>query len=757
MTYRRTTTPRAILATLLVFASSSTAFAADADKPQTAAGPVAHSNPELTAPIERWDQAIPLGNGLTGGLLWGSGQNLKLSLDRGDLWDLRTPDTLLRDDWTWTTIRKLVAEKNQKRISELFDVPYNAFPYPTKIPAGRLELTLNESQAAESFRLDLASAVAHVKLSAGGVDVFYSAEEPVAMLRVAGPRPEWRIVAPDSLQKLGYGPPKTGGDGRTSWSVQEAVLGLSYAVVVGERRVGDTTEIALAITSTHDGPDPLALGRRRVKAALDAGYDSVLEPHVAWWRRFWSASSVRVPNPEVQKHYDLVQYFYGAASRRGAPPMPLQGVWTADQGTLPPWHGDYHHDLNTQLTYWAYLASGRFDQGAAFLDFMWDLLPSHRKFAQEFYGTTGAAVPGVMTLDGKAMGGWSQYSLSPTNGAWVAQAFYLHWRYTMDQRFLVDRAYPYCEAIGECLEELLESDANGKLRLPLSSSPEIHNNSLAAWLTPNSTNDLSILRWLFGALVEMARSLEDEPAVARWQEMLAGLDNLAVEGESGPLRLSPDESLAESHRHHSHLMPIHPLGILHAEGADRDLRIIDASLAEIDRLGTRAWCGYSFSWMSCIAARAGEPERAVKNLEIFLEAFISRNGFHVNGDHKRLGYSNFSYRPFTLEGNFAAGQAVHEMLLGSWGDVVRIFPAVPEKWSDVSFQDLRAEGGFVVSARREKGETVWVRIEATHDASLQLRDPFVGKPVSWNRTDVRKTGPDYRCTLAAGEALEGKL
>lgn len=757
MTDLRTAGMRVAAAVFWVLAFSSTALAADTDKRETATGPAAQSNLELTAPIERWDQAIPLGNGLTGGLLWGSGQNLKLSLDRGDLWDLRTPDTLLRDDWTWATIRKLVAEKNQKRISELFDVPYNAFAYPTKIPAGRLELTLAGSQAAESFSLDLASAVAHVKLSSDAVDVFYSAEEPVAMLRVAGPRPKWRIVAPDSLEKLGYGPPEAGSDGPTSWSVQEAALGLKYAVVVGERRVESTTEIALTITSTHDDPDPLALGRRRVKAALHAGYDSMIEPHLAWWRQFWSPSSVRVPDSEVQKHYDLVQYFYGAASRRGAPPMPLQGVWTADQGTLPPWHGDYHHDLNTQLTYWAYLASGRFDQGAAFLDFMWDLLPSHRKFAREFYGTTGAAVPGVMTLDGKAMGGWSQYSLSPTNGAWVAQAFYLHWRYTMDREFLAERAYPYCEAIGASLADLLESDAGGKLKLPLSSSPEIHNNSLAAWLTPNSTNDLSILRWLFGALVEMATSLDDEPAAARWQKTLDALDDLAVEGESGPLKLSPDESLAESHRHHSHLMPIHPLGILHSEGADRDRRIIDASLAEIDRLGTGAWCGYSFSWMSCIAARAGKPDRAVENLEIFLEAFISRNGFHVNGDHKRLGYSNFSYRPFTLEGNFAAGQAVHEMLLGSWGGVVRIFPAVPEKWPDVSFRDLRGEGGFVVSARRAKGATVWVRIVATHDASLQLRDPFVGKPVSWNRADVRKTGTDYRCTLAAGEALEGKL
>ena len=756
MTCQPTTTERVAFAALLILASSSTAVALEADEPETIAGPAAASNLELAAPIDRWDEAIPLGNGLTGGLLWGSGPNLKLSLDRGDLWDLRTPETLLRDDWTWATIRKLVAEKNQDRISELFDVPYNAFAYPTKIPAGRLELTLDRSQTAESFSLDLASAVARVKLAVGSVELFFSAEEPVTMIRVAGPLPARRIVAPDSLKQLGYPAPEIGGEGETSWYVQEAALGLKYAVVAGGRRVGDATEIALAITATHDAANPLALGRERVQQALDAGYDAMLKLHVAWWQRFWSRSGVRVPDAAVQQHYDLVQYFYGAASRRGAPPMPLQGVWTADEGTLPPWHGDYHHDLNTQLTYWAYLASGRFDQGAAFLDFMWDLLPAHRKFAEKFYAARGAAVPGVMTLDGKPMGGWSQYSLSPTDGAWVAQAFYLHWRYTMDRRFLAERAYPYCRAIGECLGDLLEPDAGGKWKLPLSTSPEIHNNSLQAWLAPNSNNDLSLMRWLFGALVEMAQALDDGAGAARWQEVLGGLDDLAVEGEAGPLRLAPDESLAESHRHHAHLMPIHPLGILHVEGTDRDRRIIDASLAEIDRLGTAAWCGYSFSWMSCIAARAAMPDRALKNLEIYLKAFVSRNGFHLNGDYKRLGHSGFSYRPFTLEGNFAAGQAVHEMLLGSWGGVVRIFPAVPDEWPDASFQDLRAEGGFVVSARRRAGSTVWVRIQATHDGLLQLRDPFQGRPVSWNRPDVQRTGRDYHCTLRPGEVLEGR-
>ena len=116
-------------------------------------------------------------------------------------------------------------------------------------------------------------------------------------------------------------------------------------------------------------------------------------------------------------------------------------------------------------------------------------------------------VPGVMALDGKPMGVWYQYSLSPTMGAWVAQSFYWHWRYTMDPQFLKERAYPYCSGIAEALVGLMKPDKNGKLKLALSSSPEIHNNFQQAWLTPNSNFDLALIRWIFGANAEMADAL----------------------------------------------------------------------------------------------------------------------------------------------------------------------------------------------------------------------------------------------------------
>ena len=202
--------------------------------------------------------------------------------------------------------------------------------------------------------------------------------------------------------------------------------------------------------------------------------------------------------------------------------MPLQGVWTADAGSLPPWKGDYHNDLNTQMTYMGYQAAGHFDEGRSFLDFNWDLLPGYRHFARDFFGTPGANVPGVMSLDGEPLTGWGQYSLSPTMGAWIAHLFYLHWRYTADDKFLTNAPIRGAASSASLLA-LLKPDENGVLKLPLSSSPEIHDNSLRAWLEPNSNYDLFCLKMLFLALAEMADACGAAGEATHWAQAAAAL------------------------------------------------------------------------------------------------------------------------------------------------------------------------------------------------------------------------------------------
>jgi alpha-L-fucosidase 2 len=728
-------------------------------------------NLHLAAPIKTWDEAIPLGNGTMGVLLWGQSNLLRLSLDRGDLWDERPSKHFaeIRDKFNWATMQQLVASNRMDEFHKVYDANYDYNGPPTKLPAGRVEITLDPSQSVESFDLNLATAEGRANFTGGGVaGAFVNAADvtqPVALMEISGPPlKDLRLKSPESVKKLGYAPPSTGEADGLRWFEQEAADGFAYAICAGWKRVGKNTLVAVTVATSTEGKSPQAVAEARVQAALKAGYDKLLARHSKWWASFWEHSRLTLPEPRILQQYYLVRYFYGAASRRGAPPMPLQGVWSADAGSLPPWKGDYHNDLNTQMTYLAYRTSGDFDEGLSFLDYLWDRLPVFRKFAKDFYGAPGAAVPGVMSLAGQPLGGWGQYSLSPTMGAWNAHLFYLHWRHTGDSAFLRDRAYPFCREVGTCLQSLLRPDTNGVLVLPLSSSPEIFDNSRRAFLQPNSNYDLASMKMLFLALAEMATAVGEAPAATSWAATARQLGDFHTKPD-GTLLLDATTPLPGSHRHLSNLMALHPFNLITDDGGVRDGQIIAASLKDWDSKGTRGWCGYSFSWMACLRARVGDAETALRDLDIFTRAFILRNGFHANGDQTKSGFSGFTYRPFTLEGNFLAMEAVHEMMLQSWSDspgsgdwgVIRVFPATPWRWHDASFEDLRAEGGHRVSARRENNSTTWLRIVAGRDGVVKIRNNFHGAEPKWSRRGVKQVGENYEIQLHAGESVEARF
>jgi alpha-L-fucosidase 2 len=733
-----------------------------------ARAPAPELNLKLAAPIRTWDEAVPLGNGTMGLLMWGEGSTLRLSLDRGDLWDERpSPQHLaVKDRFTWKAMQEIVAGDRMAEFNQVFDSNYDRNTSPTKLPAGRVEITLAGNAQLEQFELSLAAAEAIARVTGGGeFRAFVDAADihaPVALVRIPGvPVSEVRMLPAQSVEKLNYPPARPFAAEGLRGFVQEAAEGFAYAVAAGWRRTGEETQFAVTVATNREGQDPRAVAEARLNRALQRGYDAVRPGHAQWWKEFWNRSAVSVPDAAIARHYHLVRYFYGAASRRGAPPIPLQGVWTADAAALPPWKGDYHHNLNTQMTYMAYQAAGHFEEGASFFDLLWNQLPVYRKFARDFYDAPGAALPGVASLAGQALGGWGQYSLSPTNGAWNAHLFYLHWRYTGDDAFLRDRAYPWCREIAVCLQHLLRPRPDGILVLPLSSSPEIFNNSRRAFLTPNSNYDLMCLRMLFLALAEMADALKRSDDSALWRRVSEQLGPWH-RNDDGALKLSADTDLTESHRHLSNLMALYPFNLITVAGGEGDRRIIDASLRQWDRLGTGAWAGYSFSWMSALRARVGDAESALRHLEIYTRAFTLRNGFHANGDQTGNGYSRVTNRPFTLEGNFLAVAAVHEMLLQSWSPrpgtgeprMIRVFPATPWRWHDAAFEDLHAEGGHRISARRENNATVWLRLVAGSDGPVRLLDNFGGHTARWSREGVKRVGESLEISLRRGETLE---
>lgn len=695
--------------------------------------------------ISRWDEAVPLGSGKCGCLCWGEPREMRFSLDRTDIWD-KTVLWEQREDFTYENLVSLAKEGNVKKIREIFDAPYY-YPTPTKLPAGKIIIRFPDTKGEVRSSLSLGKAVAEMKLgdekSPLRIKTWVHAVRHIGVIEVCAPedsfsaellspdfgekgtekeyvyREEEREISQGTLKELKYPPACRGEEQNLQWFIQPVNEEFSYGIVMLVEKSCERTRILWKILSSEDGENWLSDGKKSLLQAAQKAEKEFFREHEAWWEHYFGESSISLPDKFMEKQWYMANYLFASASREGCAPMPLQGVWTADDGTLPPWKGDYHHDLNTELSYTHYLKANHLEEGKAFLDFLWELLEEGKRFAKEFYHVRGCCLPGVMTIDGKPLGGWPMYSLSPANQAWLAHGFGEYYRYTGDAEFLRERAYPYMKETGIFLGELLEERDDGTLSLPVSSSPEIHDDTEKAWLIPMSNYDLALLLNLYESLEKYSILLKD-PMEEKWKEIRKRLPKLAV-NEKKVLMLSPDESLEESHRHFSNAIAVSPLGLISCEGEGRE--IIDAVIKDYERLGTGQWVGYTFTWMAHLYALQGNGEKAAEYLNIFWKYFCGPNGFHLNGDFQKKGYSDFTYRPFTLEGNMFGADALQEMLFQMKDGKIRLFPAIPEEWKEkeVSFENFRGENGLMCSAKIEDGILTWkIRSEKSRTVSLGI-------------------------------------
>ncbi|NIJ55058.1 glycosyl hydrolase family 95 catalytic domain-containing protein [Dyadobacter arcticus] len=691
-----------------------------------------------------WDEAIPLGNGTVGALIWQKDGNLRFSLDRADIWDMRPMAGLHRDEFSYKWVQGQVAKKDYKPVQQYFDAPYDREPAPSKIPAGGLEFALPSSSKVKSAKLLLANAICEVEWDSGmKLKTFVHATQPVGWFRfeniksaflpeLVAPKYQGKIAAGgevnslvgDDLARLGY---KQGTVERQKNRIvyqQEGWGGFRYEITVEWREPkAGILEGVWSISSQYPDQKISVAASDHIKTALARGYHKDFDSHSAWWKGFWSKSSLRIPDPILEKQWFLEQYKFGSAARRGAPPISLQAVWTADNGRIPPWKGDFHHDLNTQLSYWPSYSGNHLEEGLGYFDHLDTNILNYKRYTKMYFGTDGLAVPGVTTLDGTEMGGWIQYSLSPTVSSWLAQHYYLQWRYSMDRGFLENKAYPWFREVCTFLEQITVKSKDGMRKLPIGSSPEINDNKLTAWFDENTNYDLALMKFAMGTAAELAQELGKDAEAAHWKQLAAEFGDYAIT-KNNELMFAPSLPYNESHRHFSHMMAIHPLGLLRWEDGDKSRSIIKNSISLLEKTGPDYWCGYSYSWLANMKARAKDGDGAAKYLEVFARAFCLPNSFHVNGDQTKSGLSKFTYRPFTLEGNFAFAAGLQEMLIQSYAGFIEVLPAVPADWKDISFENLRTEGAFLVSVKKENGRLSEVKIVSEKGGLTNLKQPF---------------------------------
>lgn len=692
--------------------------------------PAQQNNLVFNTLATRWDEAMPLGNGWLGALVWQKGNNLRLSLDRVDLWDDRPMPEIDKLRFKWVV--EQVQKKQYAPVQKLGDEPYEKYPAPTKIPGAALEFDLNKFGKVLSNELDIKTALntirfengilfknyIHAKNTVGYFSFENCADEIIPLLQI----PAYHSGAAGStgssvegqgLERLGY---KKGTieKGKNFIRYHQPTWNKNYyEVLVQWTKKGNNIIGQWTITLNKKAVLPV------LNMALKEPTD--WDTHIKWWNDFWSRSAISVPDTLLQKQYYLDMYKFGSVARGNTSPISLQAIWTADNGNLPPWKGDFHHDLNTQLSYWPGYTGNHLDLTASFTNWLWKIIPENKKWTKQYFETDGLNVPGATTISGKPMGGWIQYSMSPTTAAWLAQHFYWQWKYGMDEKIFREKCLPYFKEVEKYFSQMLVIDSVSQLyRLPLSSTPEYHDNSIDAWFKKFTNYDLALVKNFYDEYAEILSKTANKnvDAIEAKKKLFPAFDT----NETG-LTIAPGENLASSHRHHAHLMAIYPLGNLNADDAE-DKKMMEKSLRWLEQSGTRAWVGYSFSWAACLYTAAREGDNAAKMLKIFAGNFVSKNSFHLNGDQRGGQYSNFTYRPFTLEGNFAFAQAMHEMLIQSAHGYIEIFPAIPDEWETVSFKTLRTQNAFLVSAKKENGKILEVKITAEAGGLMQLKLPF---------------------------------
>ncbi len=697
---------------------------------------------------ERWLDGIPLANGEIGAMIWGTGNPWKITLDSYAAWETReVPVDPEKYNYKW--VRKAVAENWEK---EVWDTMFpSSFQHRTdgklqtdvtRLPMPRMELTFRsdgEPRVFESFnaRLRLHEGIVEGELKILGKSIPWRAwtqnGKPLLVMQFDGLSKDRAPAIRATLDHLNDGAKKTLSDWGYLPTVireidEEKVLyqlfptGGSYSVAWCPEfsPKGLTLWISLVVSDTDDSDKQAA---RVVRESREQGIQELRKEHEAWWADYWKVSALSVPDARLENLYYIEMYKLACSTRPNGWPITLQGLWTLDGG-MPPWSGDYHLDMNVEESTWPIYTANRLELGQPLYDFFLECLPRFQKNCQEFFGFDGAWSGCALGPGGVRVHGYPPTEFWPGNGAWLAHQYWMHWRYSMDPDFLRDKAVPFMKPFLRTYMNLLEKGEDGKLHIPLSSSPEFHEGSIRAW-TSDPNCDLYLIRFLAKSLLEANEILNlNDPEAARWQETLDGLVDYQAD-EKG-LKISRDYDLDFSHRHHSYMMGIYPLDLLSMEDGKETRDLIRRSIEHWRRTGYMMWTGWAFPWASCIASRAGYPNMSWAMLDMYVNGFITPSTLHVNGDYRQFGYSQFTYEPMTLEAGFAYAAALMEMLLQSQRGIIRVFPAMPDAWRDASFVGLRAEEGFLVSAAMRDGKVLSVQITGEAGRPCRVKNPFDG-------------------------------
>jgi len=706
-------------------------------------------------PAREWTEALPVGNGRLGAMVFGGTTHERLQLNEDTLWNGGPYDPVNpRAKDALPKVRELIFAGRWAEAQALADKDVMATPLKQMAyqPVGDLLIDmpgLPEAVSAYHRELDLESALALTRFTAVGTtftrEVLVSPVDQVIAVRLSADRPgaiscdvALRSPQPEAATRLdgrdlvltGRNAEQDGIAGALRFEARLAAI-LSGGELHADlerlsARGADEVTLLLSIATSYrrfddTGGDPAAISRRQLAAARGKSFARIAADAAQAHRALFGRVSLDLGRTEAADrptdqriatsassddpalaalYFDYARYLLICSSRPGTQPANLQGIW--NDSTKPPWESKYTININTEMNYWPAEPLAMAECTEPLIAMVRDLAVTGAKTAREMYGSRGWVTHhntdlwrATAPIDG------AQWGLWPTGGAWLCLHLWNRYDYGRDADFLKS-IYPLMSGACRFFLDVLQQDPRtGFLVTNPSLSPEnVH--SHGASLCAGPTMDMQILRDLFGHTMEAAAILRTDTAFVN--ELRTARDRLApnrigAQGQLQEWQFDWDAQAPEPHhRHVSHLYGLFP-----SDQIDLDATpgLAAAARKSLELRGDES-TGWATAWRANLWARLRDGEHAHRILAFLL------------GPERTYPNMFDAHPPFQIDGNFGGARAIGEMLMQARGESVRLLPALPRAWPTGSVNGLRAPARTAVDLAWRSGALV----EATLTSDL---------------------------------------